>query len=161
MRLLRTRVRDLDEETGEAVAGELGRLPLALEQAAAYMSRAQLPGEEYLELLRSRAGELYVLGRVSSRTDTIATLWNLSLDRAAAENPAAIQLLEICSYLAPEPVPLTLFTAHGDLLPDPLSAAAADTLAFTEAITVLADYSLAKRSRAGIQVHRPGRCCCP
>jgi hypothetical protein len=152
--LLRTRVPDLGQSTGEAIAAELGRLPLALEQAAAYMDRAQEPGEEYLELLRTRAGELYALGRVSSRTDTVATLWNVSLDRAAAENPAAVQLLEVCAYLAPEPVPLDLFTAHAELLPAPLSAAAADQLAFTEAIRVLADYSLASRSRAGLQVHR-------
>jgi hypothetical protein len=152
--LLRSRVPDLDQATGEAIAEELGRLPLALEQAAAYMDRAQQPAEEYLDLLRTRAGELHALGRVSSRTDTIATLWNLSLDRAAAENPAAVQLLEICAYLAPEPVPLDLFTAHPGQLPPPLSAAAADKLAFTETVRVLADYSLARRSRDTIQVHR-------
>jgi hypothetical protein len=154
VRLLRTRVPDLDQATGEAIAEELGRPPLALEQAAAYMNRAQQPAAEYLELLRSRARELYALGRVSSRTDTIATLWNVSLDRADAESPAAIQLLEICSYLAPEPVPLTLFTTRADLLPAPLSSAAADQVAFTETIRVLADYSLANRSLAGLQVHR-------
>jgi hypothetical protein len=152
--LLRTWVPDLAQATGEAIAGELGRLPLALEQAAAYMDRTQVPGEDYLDLLRSRADELFALGRVSSPTDTIATLWNVSLDRAAAENPAAIQLLEICSYLAPEPVPLDLFSAHVDLLPAPLSIAARDKLAFTEAIAVLADYSLAKRSSEGVQMHR-------
>ena len=154
VRLLRTRLPDLDQATGEAIAEELGRLPLALEQAAAYMKRAQEPGEEYLELLRSRAADLFARGRVSSRTDTIATVWNVSLDRAAAENPAAIQLLEICSYLAPEPVPLDLFTAHAELLPAPLSSAASDPLAFNDTIAVLVDYSLAKRSPAGLQVHR-------
>jgi NB-ARC domain len=154
MRLLRTRVPDLGQATGEAIAAELGRLPLALEQAAAYMDRAQQPGEEYLQLLRSRAAELYARGRVSSRTDTVATVWNVSLDRAAAEDPAAVQLLEVCSYLAPEPVPLDLFTGYPGLLPAPLSAAAADPLAFTDTIAVLADYSLAKRSAAGLQVHR-------
>ena len=35
VRLLRARVPDLGQETGEQIAGELGRLPLALEQAAA------------------------------------------------------------------------------------------------------------------------------
>jgi hypothetical protein len=154
VRLLRTRVPDLDQATGEAIAAELGRLPLALEQAAAYMDRAQQPGGEYLQLLRSRAAELYARGRVSSRTDTVATLWNVSLDRAAAEDPAAVQLLEICSYLAPEPVPLDLFTGHTDLLPAPLAAATADPLAFTDTIAMLADYSLAKRSAAGLLVHR-------
>ena len=154
VRLLRARVPDLDQDTGEQIAEELGRLPLALEQAAAYLDRSQMPGGEYLELLRSRGAELYARGKVSSRKDTIATLWDISLDRITAENTAAVQLLEVCAYLAPEPVPLDLFTTHADLLPEPLSSAAADPLAFTEAIAVLVDYSLAKRTAAGLQLHR-------
>ena len=93
-------------------------------------------------------------GQVSCRTDTIATLWDISLDRITRENPAAVQLLGVCAYLAPEPVPLDLFTAHADLLPEPLSSAAADRLAFSDAIAVLVDYSLAKRTPAGLQLHR-------
>jgi TIR domain len=154
VRLLRTRVPDLEQATAEQIAGELDRLPLALEQAAAYLDRTGMPGEEYLDLLRNRAADLYERGQVASRTDTIASLWRISLDRIAAENPAALQLLEICAYLAPEPIPLDLFTAHTGQLPEPLSSAAADTLAFTEAIAVLTDYSLAKRSPPGLQLHR-------
>jgi tetratricopeptide (TPR) repeat protein len=109
---------------------------------------------EYLELLRSRAADLYARGEVSGRADTIATLWDLSLERISGLSPAAVQLLEICVYLAPEPVPLDLFTSHPSQLPGPLSAAAGDPLAFTEAAAVLADYSLAKRTAAGLQLHR-------
>jgi hypothetical protein len=58
-------------------------------------------------------------------------------------------LLELCAYLAPEPVPLDLFTLHPGSLPEPLSAAAADELAFNEVIGTLVDYSLAKRTRRG------------
>ncbi len=65
-----------------------------------------------------------------------------------------MQLLGVCTYLAPEPVPLDLFTAHADELPGPLSSAAADRLAFGDAIAVLVDYSLAKRTPAGLQLHR-------
>ena len=43
-------------------------------------------------------------------------------------------LLELCAYLAPEPIPLDLFTAHAGSLPAPLAAAAADPLAFSEVI---------------------------
>ncbi len=42
-RLLRTRVPALEQGTGELIAEELGWLPLALEQAAAYMDQAQVP----------------------------------------------------------------------------------------------------------------------
>jgi tetratricopeptide (TPR) repeat protein len=152
--LLRTRVSDLGQDVGEQIADELGRLPLALEQAAAYLDRVQIPPGEYLDLLRARAADLYARGQAASRSDTIATLWDLSLERITAENPAAVQLLDICAYLAPEPVPLDLFTAHPGQLPEPLSSAAADPLAFTEAAGALADYSLAKRTPAGLQLHR-------
>jgi hypothetical protein len=154
VRLLRSRVPGLDEDTGEQIARELGQLPLALEQAAAYMDRAQMPSGEYLGLLRTRAADLHARGQVTARTDTIATLWDISLDRISGESPAAVQLLGICAYLAPEPIPLDLFTAHPGQLPEPLSLAAADQLAFGDTVAILVDYSLAKRTAAGLQLHR-------
>ena len=109
--LLRTRVPDLDQAIGEQIASKLDCLPLALEQAAAYLDRSQLLPGKYLELLHTRADEVIRRGQVSSRDDvTIATLWDISLDRIAARSPAAVQLLEICAYLAPEPIPEDLFT---------------------------------------------------
>ena len=154
VRLLRARVPGLGQAVGRQIAEELGRLPLALEQAGAYVDRSQMPGPEYLDLLRSRAAELYERGQVTDRTDTIATLWDISLERISGESPAAVQLLEVCAYLAPEPIPLDLFTAHPGELPEPLSSAAADQLAFGDTIAVLVDYSLAKRTATGLQLHR-------
>lgn len=158
--LLRNRVPDLDQPVGESIAQELDRLPLALEQAGAYMDQTGMPGQEYLELLRTRAGELATRGRVRSRQDTMATLWNISLNQVEGLNQAAFQLLEICAYLAPEPVPLDLFTGHTDLLPAPLSETAADLVRFNDVLGVLVDYSLAKRSAAGLQMHRLVQAAC-
>ena len=152
--LLRSRVPDLGHDIGEQIAEELGRLPLALEQAAAYLDRTRIPALEYLDLLRSRAADLYARGKVTSRKDTIATLWDISLERISGEAPAAVQLLDVCAYLAPEPIPLDLFTGKPDLLPQPLSSAVTDKLAFSDLIAVLVDYSLVKRTSAGIQLHR-------
>jgi TIR domain/NB-ARC domain len=152
--LLRTRVPGLGDDTGAELAGELGFLPLALDQAAAYMNRAKKPAGDYLRLLRSRAAELYRQGRASGRDDTMATLWDISLEQVTGENQAAAQLLDLCAYLAPEAIPLDLFTGHVDLLPEPLAAAAGDELAFDEAIAVLVDYSLLKRTETGLQIHR-------
>jgi hypothetical protein len=152
--LLRTRVPGLDDEIGRELAEELGRLPLALEQAGAYLDRSGMPAGDYLRLLRERAADLYARGQVSGRSDTIATLWELSLERIEAESATAIQLLDLCAYLAPERIPLDLFTLHAGLLPEPLAAVAADELAFNDAIGVLVDYSLIKRTAAGLQVHR-------
>jgi hypothetical protein len=152
--LLRARVPGLAEDVGWEIAAELGRLPLALEQAAAYLDRTAMPAADYLGLLRSRAADLYARGTVSGRHETIATLWDITLERISGEDPAAVVLLELCAYLAPEPIPLDLFTAHAGSLPGPLAAAAADELAFGEVIATLVDYSLAKRTPAGLQLHR-------
>ena len=152
--LLRTRLPDLGGDVGEEIARELGQLPLALEQAAAYLDRSAMPPQDYLGLLRQRPAEFYARGQVSGRHDTIATLLDINLERMSREDPAAAVLLEMCAYLAPEPIPLDLFSLHADLLPEPLSSAAADQLAFNEVIGTLVDYSLAKRTQAGLQLHR-------
>lgn len=152
--LLRTRVPDLEQGVGEQIARELGQLPLALEQAAAWLDRTTMPAQDYLHLLRRRAADLYPKGHVAGRDDTIATLWDIALERISTEDPAAVVLLELCAYLAPEPIPLDLFTGHADLLPAPLAEAAADELAFTEVIGTLVDYSLARRTQSGLQLHR-------
>ena len=60
----------------------------------------------------------------------------------------------VCAPIWPEPIPLDLFTGHPDLLPEPLSATAADPIAFADTVTVLTDYSLAKRTPTGLQLHR-------
>ena len=64
-----------------------------------------------------------------------------------------MQLLSVCAYLASAPVPLDLFTAHAELLPEPLSSAAADPLAFAGVLTVLTGYALATTVPAGLQLH--------
>ncbi len=154
VRLLRARVPRLIQSVGKQIAEELGRLPLAVALAAAYLDRSQMPGQEYLDLLRSRAADLSVASQPDASKDMIAALWDISLERISGESLAAVQLLDVCAYLAPEPIPLNLFTDHPDQLPQPLSAAAADQLAFGDIVAVLVGYSLARRTPAGLQLHR-------
>jgi hypothetical protein len=152
--LLRRRVPNLDQRTGEQITEELGRLPLALEQAAAYLDQTGMPAAEYLDLLRRRAADLYARGQVTGRPDTIATLWDLNLDTIGGAHAATVELLSLCAWMAPEPVPLDLFTSHTGQLPGLLKSVAADPLAFTDTVAVAVDYSLAKRTQAGLQLHR-------
>jgi hypothetical protein len=154
VRLMRARFPGIDGDVASRIAEELGRLPLALEQAAAYLDQTAMPAKDYLRLLQTRAKDLYGKGKVASHDDTIATLWEISLDRVGNESPASLQLLSICAYLAPVPVPLDLFTSHPDPLPEPLASTVADPLAFNDAVAVAVDYSLAKRAPEGLHLHR-------
>jgi tetratricopeptide (TPR) repeat protein len=154
VQLLRSRVPALDEDLAEQLADQLGRLPLGLEQAAAYLDRTQTPAAEYLNLLRTSTQVMLAEGVVHAHGHSLSTVWNLSLDRIAREAPEAMELLGICAYLAPEAIPLDLFTGHPDEIPTALAQAVASAVAFNKTVSTLVDYSLAKRTPAGLQLHR-------
>jgi len=152
LELLRTRVPGLDQEAGEQIAEELGRLPIALEQAADYMDRSQLPGCEYLTLLRTGVADVYMRGHLTHSKDAIATRWDSALKRIGGKSKAAVQLLDICAYLDPKTaIPLNLFTAHAELLPEHLSSAVRDPLAWNQTVAILIDHSMSKRSPFGLE----------
>ena len=68
---------------------------------------------------------------------SLAASVQIALDRLAAQPPAALQLLTLAAYLAPEPIPLTLFSTHPGEFPDPLAAVGGDPLAFTALVRLL------------------------
>jgi len=75
--LVLARVPALERRLAVKIATAVGRLPLALEQAAAYLDRSQMPAEEYLALLKDRTAEMLDKGQVAARKDTVASVWTL------------------------------------------------------------------------------------
>ena len=66
--ILRRRVPGLSEADADRLAAELGDLPLAIAQAAGFMAETGTPAGQYLDLLRTRAGQLLDQGRAGSPT---------------------------------------------------------------------------------------------
>jgi hypothetical protein len=118
--LLQRRLPSLTDAQGQQLAELLGDLPLALEQAVAYLDITALPVSEYLTLVEQRGEEMLGRGRVVGYDHTLATVWTLALERVGKQRPAARELLDLCAYLAPEAIPLDLFTTHPDQLPPSL-----------------------------------------
>src|SRR4051812_45166208 len=152
--LLRARIPALDEELADKLAAELGDLPLAAAQAAGYLEQTALPPADYLRRFRTRRATLLARGDVVGYSGRIDTTWALSVHRLRGEDPAAVQLLEVAAFLAPEPIPLYLFSGHADLLDEPLRATAADPDTLADTVGALVGYSLARRHSDGFQVHR-------
>ncbi|WP_230205237.1 FxSxx-COOH system tetratricopeptide repeat protein, partial [Parafrankia elaeagni] len=154
--LLSGRVSDLDARTADRIAGLLGDLALAVEQAAAFCEQTGTPAGEFAELLAERLDEVVGLGEVAERAGvTVATLWELSVTRLAAETPAAVELLELLAFCGPEPLPLDLFAGRSELLGDgPLAVAVADRLVWTRTVGSLVGYGLASRDTDSVSVHR-------
>lgn len=126
VRLLRIRTGDRDTEAATALAEELGRLPLALEQAAAYASQHAAPLARYLTLFRQRRAELLKEGRPLAYEGTVDTTFTLSIERLAQTDLGAVRLLELCALLAPDEIPARLLLSLPELLSEPLDAAAGD-----------------------------------
>jgi class 3 adenylate cyclase len=152
--LLRARIPTLGEELADKLAAELGDLPLAAAQAAAYLEQTDLPPEDYLRRFSTRRATLLARGDVLRYHGRIDTTWALSFERLRAEDPAAVQLLEIAAFLAPDPIPLVLLSGHPELLTEPLRATATDPDALADSVGALVGYSLARRHPGGFQVHR-------
>ena len=75
--------------TGAAreLAGELGGLPLALEQAAAYMQATGRSIAEYLALFRQRRADLLARGEPAGYGKQVATTWALAFDQLQQSRP--------------------------------------------------------------------------
>jgi len=152
--LLRRRIPGLDVSLGEELAVELGDLPLAVEQAGAYLEQTALPALDYLRRFRARRNGMLARGDILGYHGRLDTAWLMSLERLRQDNPAAVQLLQIGAFLAPEPIPFDLFVRHSQVIDGPLAAVAADSDALDDVVGAIVSFSLARRRSDGFQLHR-------
>lgn len=154
--LLRRREPDLTDRDADALADALGDLPLAIEQAAAWRAETGMPAEEYIELLIDKQAEILSLQRPLDYPKPVAAAWNLSLDNLLANNPTALQILQLCAFVAPEPIPRTMFTARGVSVTPDLDYALRDRVRLNQAIRDINRYALARIDHRtnSIQMHR-------
>jgi hypothetical protein len=158
---LMTRTGSTDLRSASGLAGQLGGLPLALEQAAAYVLASGASLAEYLGQFRERRGELLSRGEPAGYDKTVATTWSLAFTRLEQQAPAATSLLRLLACCAPEPVPLT-HLLKPPMPPDipavvagDLSALIGDPLAVWDAVAALGRYSLVTPSGDGlVTMHR-------
>jgi hypothetical protein len=157
------RTGDPDEQAAAELAGELGGLPLALEQAAAFI---QATGDDlagYLASFRQQRAGLLDRGEPTGYGKTVATTWALAFGRLEQAEPGAAGLLRLMACCAPEAVPLRLLLQprpglEGKLGPDVAPALVPlldNRLAAGDAVAALRRYSLVTPAGDGlVSVHR-------
>ena len=144
----------LGEDDAGRIAAAVGNLPLAVSQAAAYLQDTGMGAEPYLRLLTDRTSAILAHGTPSTYPVSLAAGLHLAFDRLAAHNPAALALLRLAAWWAPEPIPFTLLTGNPDRLFVPLSGAAADPMAFAALVGLLRRQALARVGADSLQLHR-------
>ncbi|MFH8662036.1 FxSxx-COOH system tetratricopeptide repeat protein [Streptomyces afghaniensis] len=125
-----------------ALAADLGHLPLALEQAGAYLFETGTSLADYREML-SDVMDTAVGGIDPERT--IARVWHHTLAAIKQRNSQAITLLSAMAWLAPDDIPRSLLAP---LCPDPRTLG--------EALGALHAYNMISHSadRQALSVHR-------
>jgi hypothetical protein len=138
-------------------------LPLALEQAAAYVQASGGSLAGYLSLFRQRRADLLGRGEPIGYRETVANTWRLAFEDLRQAAPVAAGLLRLLAFCAPEAVPLRLLLQPcpglvgrlGDEVAPVLAPLLEDELAAGDAIAALRRYSLLTPAPGGsVSVHR-------
>jgi tetratricopeptide (TPR) repeat protein len=131
-----------------ALSKALGGLPLALEQAAAYCERLEVSFETYLS--RYEAASVTILDdprdapRAYHNRLTAAKTFELAIEEAAKRHPAAEPLIVYAALLAPEPIPLYLFSEARKEFGEPFASSIKGN-GLDEAVAALRGFALIDR----------------
>jgi len=141
----------------EQISREMRGLPLALDQAGAFIEEMQRGLAEYLDLYQREGAKLRARrGRLATDHPSVPATFSVAFSRVTKENPAAADLIRCCAFLAPDAIAEEIFTAGAEELPEPLGPVAANALAFAEAVEDAGRFSLISRNPANksIDIHR-------
>ena len=134
-----------DATSADHLAADLGDLPLALEQAAAYISQHHgLDFDGYRALLADHftrvAGDG---GHGSTAQRTVGSIWHVTMNAIRDRSMLADRVMRVLGWLAPAGLP-----------DDVLLPLAEDSADLFDALALLASYSMISRHSGSVSVHR-------
>src|SRR6266487_6721127 len=146
-----------DRSVACEISQQLDGLPLALDQAGAYIKETSCTLTDYVALYQTRRREI-LQARGSFDKDypaSVATTWSLSFEKIGQVNAAATDLLNFCTFMAPDAIPEETITVGTQHLTPSLQVVAAHPLQFDQTIVALLAYSLIDRNtNATLSIHR-------
>src|SRR5260370_20065606 len=147
-----------DREVAVQISKELGGLPLALDQAGAYIEETGCRLQDYQHIYEQHLAKLLKerRGLVEDHPEPLATTWALSFAKVQEKSPAAAELLRFCAFLAPEDIAMEMIAQGASHLGPALEPVASDPYELNQAIEVLRAYSLIQRdpSTGALSIHR-------
>jgi tetratricopeptide (TPR) repeat protein len=150
---------EAERSAAAVLAGELGNLPLALEQAAAYLVARGESFSRYLETFRQRGVSLFEGAKTPvGGHDPVTVTWSLNFEAVKRRSRASADLLEAIAFLAPDAIPEELFLEGGAEISSAIGKVlkAEGILAVGTLTAPLLRYSLVERDPEGrtLRVHR-------
>ena len=131
----------------DELANTLGKLPLALAQACAYISVQKITLQDYLKLYEENRQAMLAdkTMPLEAQHESVAVTWHITFIEIEKQNPAASMLLGSCAYLSSDHLQEFLLKA---LFNEQQPESANQLKPFLEAIGCLQQYSLLKQTAA-------------
>gem|GEM_PF-2518177 len=156
LEFLKERLGRDEGENAANLAEQLGYLPLALAQAAAYIfvNKSRVNCEAYLKLLDDEGLEMFNKDDAKDYRykATVNVTWQISIDKI--ETKGAKQLFNLCAYMAPDNIPLSLFIEGQDKLPEELRTALGKEASRIDIVSELTRYSMMEEKDGKLTIHR-------
>jgi tetratricopeptide (TPR) repeat protein len=150
-------VPELDLADARRVADALGHLPLAVEQASAWLEQTGMPARVYVEQLATQSTRILALNQPPDYPMPVVATWNLSFDRLKQRSPAAVRLLQLCAFFSPGPISMDLLYSdemNQSLLP--FDGTLSEKLMLGRVIRDISRFALVKVDQGSnsLQIHR-------
>ena len=149
---------ELIRSQAQKIVEALDGLPLALDQAGAYIEETGCSLSDYLSFYQSRRMRLLrVRGEnTTGHPEPVAMTWSLAFEKVEHTHPAAAELLRLCAFLHPDGIPESMIIDGASELGPILQTVATDAFELNEAIGELRKYSLLKRvpEKKHVNIHR-------
>ena len=133
---------------------KLDGLPLALDQAGAFIEEMPSSPIEYLQLYAEEGAELRRIGKPEH--ESVHATFSLAFEKVGGASHAAADLLRLCAFFAPDQIPEEIFIKGVPELGENLGALAANTLQRTQIIGEACRFSLLHRDAISkkLSIHR-------
>lgn len=133
--LIKKRLSTIADVDADRLAERLGDLPLAVEQAAAWQAESGMSVDRYLALLEDQMS-LLEESTPQIYPRSAAAAWTLAFEDLHRQSPEAAALVQLCSFLGPEPIPYKLLweARRASNLPEDLASMLQDDMHFHRAV---------------------------
>ena len=141
-------VDETDRAQAIAIAELLGNLPLALDQAGAYIEETASSLSDYINLYNTERAQLLSERGTSAlvHPESVVATWQLSFEKISTTNPAARDLLCFLAFLSPDSIPEEILTEGAPELGPLLQSVASNSFSLNATLRELLGYSLLRRN---------------
>ena len=147
-----------EHEQAAQIVEELGHLPLAIEQAAAYLREAAGDFTTFLEDYHNSRPELHKWVPTGNRqySFSVATTWSMSFNLVRKSDPQAAKLFQLLAFLNPDCIRIDFLASGAQVLDSDLQNIVSNPIDRAKALIQLEKFSLLKWNRAekSLVVHR-------